>query len=141
MLVGVAPLVAAAAARLVAPPTPCTIEEIHEGGSTSLAEDVAADAEQLLAACDTLLSQVQRHPADIVLVRLLETGGGKALAFNDQVITLQLNIRSAGALTRPAGCSETRHDRVIGHHQLLQRSSTHKLNTIPSYPRQGATAG
>jgi hypothetical protein len=31
---------------------------------------------------------------------------------------------SAGVLlTRPAGCSETRHDR--GHHQLSQRSSTH----------------
>jgi hypothetical protein len=29
-------------------------------------------------------------------------------------------FRSAGVLTRPAGCSETRHDRVLGHHQLPQ---------------------
>ena len=32
---------------------------------------------------------------------------------------------SAGKRTRPAGCCETRHDRVLGHHQLSQGNSTH----------------
>jgi hypothetical protein len=38
---------------------------------------------------------------------------------------------SAGVLTHPAGCSETRHDRVLGgDHQLSQRSATQSL-TLP----------
>jgi hypothetical protein len=38
---------------------------------------------------------------------------------------------SAGVLTRPAGCSETRHGRVLGHRQLSQ-GSTHSL-TLASH--------
>ena len=43
----------------------------------------------------------------------------------------------AGVLTRSAGCSETWHGRVLGHHQLSRRSSTHShcVNT-PSWMRR-----
>jgi hypothetical protein len=35
---------------------------------------------------------------------------------------------SSDLLTRPAGCSDARHGRVLGYHQLLQRSSTQSLS-------------
>jgi hypothetical protein len=38
-------------------------------------------------------------------------------------------LRSAGGLTRPAGCSETRHDRVLGHHQAVARQAPFTLST------------
>jgi hypothetical protein len=37
---------------------------------------------------------------------------------------------SAGVLTRSAGCSERRNDRVEGYHQLSQRSSTHSRGVL-----------
>jgi hypothetical protein len=51
-------------------------------------------------------------------------------------------FRSAGVLTRPAGCSETRHDRVLGHHQLPQlklHSQYREGANTPSAPRLGTT--
>jgi hypothetical protein len=47
---------------------------------------------------------------------------------------------SAGVLTRSAGCSETRNDRVEGYHQLSQRSSTHALALSP-FQEEGRGGG
>jgi hypothetical protein len=57
------------------------------------------------------------------------TGRASGLAIHQTRPFLRGVFGSAGVLTRPAWCSETRHGRVLGHHQLSQVSSTHSLGS------------
>jgi hypothetical protein len=61
-------------------------------------------------------------------------GGGLGCGTHNTSLDLREMFGSAGVLSRPAGCSETPHDRVLGHHQLSQPSSTPSLCAItPSW--------
>jgi hypothetical protein len=55
------------------------------------------------------------------------TGRTGSRALHKTRASLPRMFGTAGMLTRPAGCSETRQHGGLGYHQLSQGSSTHSL--------------